>query len=102
MPSQSDGVIRLDVRVRAEHGRGPAGQVAAHRDLLAGRLGVEVDQHHRRLLLGLGDDRGRDLEGAARRLGVDEQPAHQVDDRDGRRRRAPRRPSSPGRDCVAR
>ena len=36
--------------MRAQHGRDPAREVAAHRDLLARRLGVEVDEHHGRLL----------------------------------------------------
>ena len=41
-------VVRLHVRVRAEHGGGAAVEVARQRHLLAGRLGVEVDDHDRR------------------------------------------------------
>ena len=36
-------VVRLDVRVRAEHGGDAAVEVVRERDLLARRLGVEVD-----------------------------------------------------------
>ena len=35
-----------DVGVRAEHGRDPAVEVAAEQLLVAGRLGVDVDDDH--------------------------------------------------------
>ena len=40
-------VVRLDVRVRPDHGSRPAVEHARERDLLARRLGVEVDDHDR-------------------------------------------------------
>ena len=65
-PAQHPGVVRLDVRVGADHGGRPAVEHARERDLLARRLGVEVDDHHRRLaphLLDelLGDENGMHL-----------------------------------------
>ncbi len=40
-------VVRLHVRMRAEHGGDASVEVARERDLLARRLGVEVDDDHR-------------------------------------------------------
>ena len=45
-----------DVGVRAQHGRDAAVEVAAEELLVAGRLGVDVDQDHPRLAADLAED----------------------------------------------
>ena len=66
----------------ADHRGDPAVEPAGDGDLLARRLGVEVDDHDLRLLPRLLDERVDHLERPAG--DVEEQPAHQVDDRDRR------------------
>ena len=80
-------VVRLDVRVRAEDGGRAACEVPAHRDLLAGRLGVHVHDQDRAGLQGLAHQAVDDLERGARRL--QGQAAQQVQHR--HRRPVPRR-----------
>ena len=81
-PGQDARVVRLDVRVRADHrGHAPV-EPARERDLLARRLGVEVDDDDLRLGARLLDERVDDLERARR--DVEEERAHQVDDGDRR------------------
>ena len=75
-------VVRLDVRVRADHRGHASVQQAGHRDLLARRLGVEVDEDDRRRAARLLDQVVDDLERAVRRR--EEEPAEQVEDGDRR------------------
>ena len=81
-PTPEDArVVRLHVRVRADHRSDAAVEPARERDLLARRLGVEVDDHDGRHEPRLVDEAVHHL---PRRLGgVDEQLAEQVDHRDG-------------------
>ena len=95
------GVVRLHVRVRPDHGGHPAVEHARQRDLLARRLGVEVDEDDRRLRARLLDERVHDPERVHRRL--EEELALEVQDRDRRpvarlgvrRGRCPGMPASP-------
>ncbi len=76
------GVVRLHVRVRP-HDRGHASvQPPGHRDLLARRLGVEVEEDDLRATARLLDELVHDLERALGRR--EEQPAEQVEDSDRR------------------
>jgi hypothetical protein len=70
------------MRVRAEDGGRPAVEVDRHRDLLARRLTVEVEQEDRRLPQGLLHERVHHLERPHRR--GHEQVAEQIEDRDPR------------------
>ena len=72
-PGEHARVARLDVRVRADHGGHAAVQPARHRDLLARRLGVEVDDDDRRCAARLLDQLVHDLEWARARR--EEEPA---------------------------
>ena len=74
------GVVRLDVRVRADHGRHATVEIARHGDLLARRLGVEVDEDHLRRRRGLLHQLVDELERA--RGDLQKERAHQVHDRD--------------------
>ncbi len=79
-PCEHAGIVRLHVGVRAEHRRDPAGQVVGERDLLARRLGVEVDHDHGRLARGLLDQALGGHERALER--IQRHLAEQVDHRD--------------------
>ena len=79
---QDARVVRLHVRVRADHRRDAAVEPAGHRDLLARRLGVEVDDHDRRRSRASSTSSSTISNGLDR--DVEEEPAHQVDDRDRR------------------
>ncbi len=89
-PRLHPGVVRLHVRVGAEDRRHGAVEHLRQRDLLARRLGVEVDDDDLRLAPRLGDERLGDLERVRGRR--QRQLAEQVDDGDrravGRRRDA--------------
>ncbi len=69
-----------DVRVRAEHGGDAAVEIPAERDLLAGGLGVEVEQND--LGAGLFADFGEQIVGLAEGIvaGAHEDAALQIDD----------------------
>ena len=69
----------LDVRVRAEHGGHAAVEPVRERDLLARRLGVDVDDDDRRPLPRLVDELVDELQHARRRL--EEERAEHVDHR---------------------
>ena len=73
-------IVRLHVRVRAEHGGDASVEVARERDLLARRLGVEVDDHDRRLAPRLLDEAVGGEERVLER--VEREDAEQVDHRD--------------------
>ena len=70
-------VVRLHVRVRPEHRRRLPVEEPCERDLLARRLGVDVDDDHRRSRERIVDERLRDLERVDGRL--EEQRPLQVD-----------------------
>ena len=88
MPGVGDGrraagqhprIVRLHVGVCAEHGRRSAVQIPRERDLLARRLGVEVDDDDRRGAQGLLDEA---IGGEERRLErVEREDAEQADHR---------------------
>jgi Glycosyltransferase family 87 len=80
--AQDVGVARLDVRVGAEHRRHPTVQEPPHGHLLAGRLGVEVDDHDLRLLASLAHEILGHRERAHGR--IEEELAEQVDHGDRR------------------
>ena len=67
-----------DVGVRAEHREHAAVEVPAHRHLLAGRLGVEVDHHHVGLVAQPGEHAVDDVERGVG--GVHEHGAAEVHD----------------------
>ncbi len=79
-------VARLHVGVRAEHGGDPPVQIVAHGDLLAGRLGVQIDDDRLRELLGLVDEPVDDAE--RRHTGLQKELAGEIDDGDLRAVRA--------------
>ena len=76
-------VRRLHVGVRADHGRDPAVEPAGERDLLARRLGVDVDEHdHRRRRRA--SSTSSSMSSHMLRAGIERERAHHVDDRDRR------------------
>ena len=79
-PGEDARVARLDVGVGAEDGGDPAVEVVRERDLLARRLGVEVDDDHRRLAARLLDELVGGDERALER--VEREHPEQVDHRD--------------------
>ncbi len=76
---RSARVRGLDVRVRADDRRHTTVEPARERHLLAGRLGMHVDENHRRLRPRLLDEVVDDLEHRGR--GMEEQRAEDVDHR---------------------
>ena len=81
VPPGLDARVRgLDVRMRADDRRDAAVEPAGERDLLARRLGVNVDEDHRRLLPCLLDELVDHLE--HRDGGREEERAHHVDHSD--------------------
>ena len=84
---QNAGVGGGHVGVRAHAGGHAAVEVPAHRDLLAGGLGVEVHQHVVGLVAQAGQDGVGLGEGGAG--GLDEHGPGEVDDTEARSRRAP-------------
>ena len=92
-------VVRLDVRVRPDHGCHVSVERAGDRDLLARRLRVEVDDHDLGVAVRFLDERVEHLEGADRR--VDEERAEHVHHRDrGPVRRRRHREPAAGRAAV--
>ena len=81
-PGEHARVVRLDVRVRPEDGRHASVEPAGERDLLARRLGVEVDEDDRRLARA--PPRRARRPPRTGRGGVEEELAEQVDDGDRR------------------
>ena len=87
--ARQDALVRgLHVRVAADHGRYPAGEIPAHGPLLGGRLGVHVDEDHVAPRAPIAAE--RTIRGRERAVdAVHEHAADQVDDA----RPASRRPS---------
>ena len=69
------------MRVRPEHRGHPAVEPGGERDLLARRLGMDVDDDHGRRLARLLDQPVDDLPHAVR--GIEEERPEKIDDRDG-------------------
>ena len=77
-PGEHARVVRLHVRVRAEDGGHAPVEVARQRDLLARRLGVEVDDDDRRLALRLLDEPVDDDERRSRTGAVNRSPSRLI------------------------